>query len=67
VRPEAGDGDKRTESRSRWKYDPDGDPLTDPVVAPPGMNHPGEKAVPRTNLTTRERKLIEALYRRLHE
>jgi hypothetical protein len=31
------------------------------------MNHPGEKAVPRTKLTTRERKLIEALYRRLHE
>jgi translation elongation factor EF-4 len=43
------------------------DGVYDAVPRARDINHPGEKAVPRTKVTTRERKLIEEIYRKLWE
>ena len=67
IKPDAGEGDTRTESRSRWVYDPDADKLDGSTPGAPDMKHPGEKAVPRTKVTSRERKLLEDLYKKLAE
>lgn len=67
VKPKAGDGDTRTESTSRWVYDPDGEKLDGSTPTPREGNHPGEKAVPRTKMTRSERELIEKTYRKLYE
>ena len=66
IKPTAGDGETRTEDRSRWVYNPDGESKTESV--PAGNTRRGdERAMPRTKLTTSERKLIEGLYRKLYE
>lgn len=67
VKPRAADGDTRTETSSRWVYDPDGEKLDESTPVPRERNHPGEKAVPRTRMTRTERELIEKTYRKLYE
>lgn len=67
VKPKAGDGDTRTETSSRWVYNPDGEKLDGSTPTPRDANHPGEKAVPRTKMTRSEREAIERAYRRLYE
>lgn len=67
VKPEAGKGDTTTKERSRWVYNPDGKPLDGSTPSIPEMKHPGERAVSRTKVTTREKKLIDDLYRELFE
>jgi len=67
VKPNAGDGDTRTEERSHWVYNPEGRKLDGSSPTPPDVQHPGEKAVPRTKLTTRERKKLAELYKKLYE
>lgn len=67
VLPDAGEGETRTENRSRWVYNPHGTKLDESTPAPPDPKQAGEKAVPRTKLTTRERKLLQELYRKLYE
>ncbi|MCB9894841.1 MAG: hypothetical protein H6839_10350 [Planctomycetes bacterium] len=67
VKPEAGEGDTRTEDRSRWVYNPNAGKLDGSTPGEPDVQHPGERAVPRTKVTTRERELIENLYKKLKE
>lgn len=67
VKPEAGKGDTTTKERSRWVYNPDGAPLDGSTPSVPEMKHPGERAVSRTKVTTREKKLIDDLHRELYE
>lgn len=67
VKPEAGKGDTTTKERSRWVYNPDGASLDGSTPHVPEMKHPGERAVSRTKVTTREKKLIDDLYRELFE
>lgn len=67
VLPDAGEGETRTENRSRWVYNPHGTKLDESTPAPPDPKQAGEKAVPRTKLTTRERRLLQDLYRKLYE
>lgn len=67
VKPVAGDGDTREEDRKHWVYNPDGDKLDGSTPTPRDVQHPGEKSVPRTKLTTRERRQLEALYKKLYE
>jgi hypothetical protein len=67
VKPKAADGETRTEPTSRWVYNPDADKLEGAKPEPRDINHPGEKAVPRTKMTRTERELIEKTYRKLYE
>lgn len=67
IKPDAGEGETRAENRSRWVYDPDGDKLDESRPSPPDIEHPGEKSVPRTKLTSKERKAIEELFKKLYE
>lgn len=67
VKPVAGDGETRDEDRKHWVYNPDGDKLDGSTPSPRDVQHPGEKSVPRTKLTTRERRQLEALYKKLYE
>jgi hypothetical protein len=67
IRPDVGKGDTESRDVSRWVYDPDGTPVEDATPRPPRLHHPGESAVSRGVLTSRERKLIGELFRRLYE
>ncbi|MCB9932853.1 MAG: hypothetical protein H6841_05450 [Planctomycetes bacterium] len=67
VKPDVGEGETRTEDRSRWVYNPRGKTLDESTPTPPDLKGAGERAVPRTKLTTRERKLLQDLYKRLYE
>ena len=67
VKPDAGDGETRTEDRSRWVYDPDGEALDRSTPGSPDVRHPGEKTVPRTKLTSKERRAVERVFKKLHE
>ncbi|MBZ0138031.1 MAG: hypothetical protein K8I27_16870 [Planctomycetes bacterium] len=66
VKPKPGDGETRTEETSRWVYNPNGEKLDGSIPKPRDVNHPGEKAVPRTRITRSERELIEKTYRELY-
>jgi len=66
VRPEATDGETTQEERSRWVYNPDGRPES-ATGEGREIRQPGELAVPRTKVTSRERELIDRLYRRMFE
>ncbi len=68
VKPRVDDkGETYKKNQSRWVYNPKGETRDDAVPNARDINHPGEKAVPRTKVTTRERKLIEEIYRKLWE
>jgi hypothetical protein len=67
VTPEAGEGETTTVDRTRWIYNPQGAPHEGARPRPPEFEHPGERPVPRTKLTSRERRTIEELYRQLFE
>jgi hypothetical protein len=68
VKPRVDDkGETYKKDQSRWVYNPKGETRDDAVPRARDINHPGEKAVPRTKVTTRERKLIEEIYRKLWE
>jgi hypothetical protein len=67
VKPDAGKGETRSEDRSRWVYNPDAGKPHEGTPTPPDVQHPGERAVPRTKVTSRERKLLEHLYKKLYE
>ena len=67
VKPDAGEGESRTEDRSRWVYDPDAGKLDGSTPGAPDTQHRGERAVPRTKVTTLERKLIDDLNKKLKE
>jgi hypothetical protein len=67
IKPDAGDGETRTEDRSRWVYNPDGEALDGSTPRPPERGNSAERAMPRTKLTTGERRLIESVYRKLYE
>ena len=67
VKPKAGDGETTTKPTSKWVYNPDGEKLDGSTPAPRDVNHPGEKAVPRTKMTRKEREDIRKAYRKLYE
>lgn len=67
VRPEATEGDTAKVDRSRWIYNPDAKPIDESTPAGPDPRGGNERAVDRTKVTTRERKLLNELYRKLFE
>lgn len=67
VKPRAGEGETTSVDRSRWVYNPDGAPREGTTPRPPELEHGGERPIARTSLTSRERRAIEELYRRLFE
>lgn len=67
VRPDAGEGETRSEDRSRWVYDPDGEKRDDAPPRPRDVKHPGEKSVPRTKITSSERRTIRQIFKKLYE
>jgi hypothetical protein len=67
IKPVAGDGETRTEDRTRWVYNPDGRKLDGATPLPSENPHGAERALPRTKITSSERKRIENIYRKLYE
>jgi hypothetical protein len=68
VNPRVDDkGETYKKDQSRWVYNPRGETRNDAVPNPRDINHPGEKAVPRTKVTTRERRMTEEIHRVLWE
>ena len=67
VKPVAGDGETSKQDRSHWVYNPEGNKLDGSSPVPRELNHPGEKSMPRTKVTTGERKRIEEVFRKLYE
>lgn len=67
VKPVAGDGETSKQDRSHWVYNPDGEKLDGSNPVPRDLKHPGEKSMPRTKVTTGERKRIEEVFRKLYE
>jgi hypothetical protein len=67
IKPVAGEGETRTEDRSRWVYNPEGRTIDGSTPRPPENPHGAERSMPRTKVTTSERKRIENIYRKLYE
>lgn len=67
IRPDAGEGETRTERRRRWVYDPQGEALDGSSPIAPDRDHPGERAVPRSKITTGERETLRRIYEKLRE
>lgn len=67
VMPEAGDGETRREQRSRWRYNPAGESTATPRVQPGAAAPAPETAGARQRVTTREKRVLEELARRLGE
>lgn len=67
VRPEATQGDTAKVDRSRWIYNPDAKTLDESTPAVPDPKGGNERAVDRNKVTSRERKLLNELYRKLFE
>ncbi|MCC6464441.1 MAG: hypothetical protein IT463_03765 [Planctomycetes bacterium] len=67
VLPEAGEGETRREQRSRWRYNPNGQDAGTPRVAPSPTAAAPETATARQRVTTREKRVLEELAKRLAE
>jgi hypothetical protein len=61
------EGDTWSKEVRRWIYSKDGEARSDLVPGARELKHPGENSVPRTKVTTRERTLIDQIYRKLTE
>lgn len=67
IKPEAGEGETTQVDRSRWVYNPDGVQSEGAAPKPPELEHGGERVIPRTKVTSRERRVVNELYRKLFE
>lgn len=65
VRPEAGEGEKRTEYRKRWIYDDTGDRAESGAGSGTDWRRRAEESVPRMKLTPGERELLDRWFRKL--
>lgn len=65
VTPDAGEGERRAEERRKYVYDENGDRAPGAKATGPTWKEKAEDVIPRMNLTSRERKLLEEWFRRI--
>lgn len=65
IKPDVGEGERRTKDTSKYVYDPDGEKQPGTEASGPNWKEKAEDSIPRMKLTSRERKLLEEWFNRV--